>query len=51
MVFATQCDILLTAEEVNNADNLQDAILEELAKSSWKWTNPEFVKNEISRFK
>ena len=50
MVFATQCDILLTAEEVNNADNLQDAILEELAKSSWKWTNPEFVKNEVNRF-
>lgn len=49
-VFATQCDILLTAEEVNNADNLQESVLEALAKSSWKWTNPEFVKNKVNNF-
>lgn len=49
-VFATQCDILLTAEEVNNADNLQESVLEALEKSSWKWTNPEFVKNEVNNF-
>lgn len=49
-VFATQCDILLTADEVGNADNLQDAVLNALAKSSWKWTNPEFVRNEANNF-
>ena len=49
-VFVTQCDILLTAEEVNNAENLQESILEALAKSSWKWTNPKFVRNEANNF-
>lgn len=49
-VFATQCDILLTADEVGNADNLQDAVLDALAKSEWKWTNPKFVRNEVNNF-
>ena len=49
-VFVTQCDILLTADEVSNTDNLREDILQALAKSSWKWTNPEFVKDEVNSF-
>lgn len=49
-VFVTQCDILLTADEVSNTDNLQEDILQALAKSSWKWTNPEFVRDEVKSF-
>ena len=46
--FITQCDILLTSEEVEKADNLCDAIQEALLKSSWKWQNTDFVKSIIN---
>lgn len=38
-VFPEQCDILLTAEEVENADNLREAVREALECDSWKWCN------------
>lgn len=46
-VFATQCDILLTAEEVKQATNIKEAIREEMGKSSWKWTNPSHIETLI----
>jgi hypothetical protein len=49
-VFATQCDILLTAEEVENADDLQYAIRERLEDGSWKWNNTSFVLSQIEKF-
>lgn len=49
-VFATQCDILLTAEEVENADDLHDAIRERLEDGSWKWNNTSFVLSQIEKF-
>lgn len=45
--FVTQCDILLTAKEVAEADDLQEAVREALSKPSWKWTNPNFVESQI----
>ena len=41
-VFVTQCDVLLTAEEVNalTADELEQVVNEKLSEGSWKWTNP-----------
>ena len=45
--FVAQCDILLTAEEVAEAEDLQEAVREALSKSSWKWTNPNFVESQI----
>lgn len=41
--FVTQCDILLKADEVEAADDLQAAIRERLEDGSWKWTNPGFI--------
>ena len=38
-VCAIQCDVLLTASDVEEADNLNEAILERLENSSWKWNN------------
>jgi hypothetical protein len=49
-VFATQCDILLTAEEVENADDLKAAIRERLEDGSWKWNNTSFVLSQIEKF-
>jgi hypothetical protein len=49
-VFATQCDILLTAEEVENADDLQYAIRERLEDGSWNWNNTSFVLSQIEKF-
>lgn len=49
-VFATQCDVLLTAEEVAAADNLQDAVREALENGSWKWTNPTFAYSLAEEF-
>lgn len=50
MPFTAQCDILLTADEVRNADNLQEAVAEALGRSDWKWTNTGFVKSETVKF-
>lgn len=49
-VFATQCDILLKADEVEAADDLQEAIRERLEDGSWKWTNPGFITSAIENF-
>lgn len=49
-VFATQCDILLTAEEVESADDLQEAVREALERDSWKWNNTRFVESQIEEF-
>lgn len=49
-VFAAQCDILLTKEEVENADDLQEAIREKLEDEAWKWTNRSFVGFLIEKF-
>jgi len=49
-VFATQCDILLTAEEVEQADDLQEAVREAMERESWKWNNTRFVESEIEKF-
>jgi hypothetical protein len=46
-VYTTQCDILLTAEEVENADDLKAAIRERLDSCSWKWTNTSFITEAI----
>ena len=48
--FVTQCDILLTAEEVAAADNIQDAISERLADGAWKRTNPVFAEKLAKDF-
>jgi hypothetical protein len=45
--FVAQCDILLTAEEVENADDLKAAIRERLEDGSWKWTNTGFITEAI----
>ena len=49
-VFATQCDILLTAEEVENADDLQEAVRSALDRDSWTWNNTRFVESQIEEF-
>lgn len=49
-VFAAQCDILMTKEEVENADDLQEAIREKLEDEAWKWTNHSFVEFLIENF-
>lgn len=49
-VFATQCDILLKADEVEAADDLQEAIRERLEDGSWKWNNPGFITSAIENF-
>ncbi len=47
-VFAVQCDILLTAEEVTNSTNIREDITARLQESSWKWTNPSLIDVTIS---
>lgn len=49
-VFATQCDILLTAEEVEQATDLQEAVRDALERDSWKWNNTRFVESLIENF-
>ncbi len=49
-VVATQCDVLLTAAEVEAADDLQAAIRDALARDSWKWTNPGAAEREAETF-
>jgi hypothetical protein len=46
-VYATQCDIILTAEEVAAADNLKEAIRERLEDGSWKWVNTIFITEAV----
>lgn len=44
-VFVAQCDVLLTAQEAEDAgDDLCEAILYRLYDGRWKWTNPWAVK-------
>lgn len=45
--FVAQCDILLTAEEVENADDLKEAVRERLEDGSWKWVNSGFITEAI----
>lgn len=49
-IFAKQWNILLTAEEVSSASNIQDAIRCALESSDWKWTNPEFADSQANNF-
>jgi hypothetical protein len=46
-VYTTQCDVLLTAAEVEAADNLQAAIRERLENGAWKWVNTSFITEAI----
>ena len=48
--YATQCAILLKADEVEAADDLQEAIRERLEDGSWKWTNPGFINSQVEGF-
>lgn len=49
-VFVSQCDVLLTAEEVEEAgESLGEVIAEELISNSWKWTNPREAEREAER--
>lgn len=47
-VGAIQCDILLTSEEVEKAADLDEAILERLENSSWKWNNQNYIPYAIT---
>lgn len=49
-VYATQCDVLLTADEVAAADNIQEAVSKSLSLDYWKWNNPSFVNTIASEF-
>ena len=49
-VFCSQCDVLLTAEEVSASADIQESIREALEESHWKWTNPSFVESSINNF-
>lgn len=51
-VFATQCDVLLTADEVKNAgEDLREAVRQELEdKRDWRWQNPSFIETLIEQF-
>ena len=51
--FATQCDVLLTAEEVEATTDIQDlreTVTQALENSKWKWTNPAFANSLANRF-
>ena len=48
--FVAQWDVLLTAEEVSEATNIQDAIREALQDGDWRWTNPQFAENQAENF-
>ena len=48
--FVKQVDVVMTKEHVEKCKDLQDELYEKLFCGTWKWTNPEFVKKEISKF-
>ena len=50
-VFATQCDVVLTAEQVEEAgDDLHEAILDRLTDGTWKWQNQSFMERCVEEF-
>lgn len=50
-VFATQCDVLLTADEVSEAgDDLHEVMLDKLQDGSWKWQNTRFMEQCVEEF-
>lgn len=49
-VGATQCDVLLTKQEAEDADNLQETIREKLESGSWKWQNEGAIESMIENF-
>jgi len=50
-VFATQCDVLLTADEVSEAgDDLHEVMLDKLQDGSWKWQNARFMEQSVEEF-
>lgn len=50
-VFATQCDVVLSAAEVEQAgDNLNEAILDRLTDGTWKWLNQSFMEWCVEEF-
>lgn len=49
-IYSTQCDILLDADEVEAADDLQEVIRERLERGCWKWNNPDFITTAIENF-
>lgn len=50
-VFATQCDVLLTADEVSEAgEDLHEAMLDRLQDGSWKWQNERFMEQFVEEF-
>ena len=46
--YSTQCDVVMTADEVAACADLAEALMDKLHDSSWKWTNPEFVDSLIN---
>lgn len=50
--YVTQCDVLLTADEVKSAgEELREAVRQELEdKRDWRWQNPSFIKTLIEQF-
>lgn len=51
--FVSQCDVLLTAEEVRNAKKqkkLYLAVLDELQQDTWKWTNQNYAESQAEQF-
>ena len=50
--YVTQCDVLLTADEVKNAgEYLREAVRKELEdKHDWRWRNPSFIDTLIEQF-
>lgn len=46
--YRTQCDVVMTADEVDSCADLAEALMDKLHDSSWKWTNPEFVDSLIN---
>lgn len=50
-VFATQCDVLLTADEVSEAgDDLHEVMLDKLQDGSWKWQNTRLMEQCVEEF-
>lgn len=49
-VGVTQCDVLLTKQEADDADDLQEAIREKLESDSWKWQNEDAIYSMIEEF-
>lgn len=48
-VLAIQCDVILTAKEVQESEDVQDAILDKLQDGAWKWTNENYMQDCIAR--